>query len=103
MNLKPCEFYIRNHEGAIIYINAKNPNEPLIEVLKHEWVDDVPELAKISDVDSLLYFLKSRIPSKNHPLLHNILSNTNEYDEWYLLEKYQGKTHKDPIWIKFID
>lgn len=92
-----------NHEGAIIHINAKDPKNPLISVLKHEWVDDVPELSKISDTDSLLFFLKSRIPSKNHKLLKNFLDDKEEYNEWKLLKKYKGKSHKDPIWIKFIN
>lgn len=102
MDLRPYKFYIMNHQGAIIKIDTNNIKNPFIKVLQPEWVDDVPELAKITDANSLKFFLKSRIPSKSNKKLQKFMTNNN-YDEWDLLKKYKGKMLKDPIWIKFID
>lgn len=102
MDLRPYKFYIMNHQGAIIKIDTNNIKNPFIKVLQPEWVNDVPELAKITDANSLKFFLKSRVPSKSNKKLQKFM-NDNNYDEWDLLKKYKGKMLKDPIWIKFID
>lgn len=113
MDLRPYKFYIMNHQGAIMKIDTNNIKNPFIKVLQPEWVNDVPELAKITDADSLKFFLKSRVPSKSNKKLQKFMVNdnvnnnsnndSNNYDEWDLLKKYKGKMYKDPIWIKFID
>lgn len=102
MDLRPYKFYIMNHQGAIIKIDTNNIKNPFIKVLQPEWVNDVPELAKITDANSLKFFLKSRIPSKSNKKLQKFMTDNN-YDEWDLLKKYKGKMLKDPIWIQFID
>lgn len=102
MDLRPYKFYIMNHQGAIIKIDTNNIKNPFIKVLQPEWVNDVPELAKITDANSLKFFLKSRVPSKSNKKLQKFMTDNN-YDEWDLLKKYKGKMLKDPIWIKFID
>ena len=102
MDLRPYKFYIMNHQGAIIKIDTNNIKNPFIKVLQPEWVNDVPELAKITDANSLKFFLKSRVPSKSNKKLQKFMTDNN-YDECDLLKKYKGKMLKDPIWIKFID